>query len=148
MKDALLATVIDEYATIEAFASVLVAEQKALCQVNPAEMLRPIVEKKIELVGKLATLEKIRDSQLAEMGLPGGWSGIELAAGRDPKLAAQWALLQQSAKRAHRSNKTNGVLIRTRMEYNQRALTALQVSVPTKAGFYGPDGRIPARSAA
>ena len=100
MKDALLATVIDEYATIEAFASVLVAEQKALCQVNPAEMLRPIVEKKIELVGKLATLEKIRDSQLAEMGLPGGWSGIELAAGRDPKLAAQWALLQQSAKRA------------------------------------------------
>ena len=39
----------------------------------------------------------------------------------DPKLAAQWALLQQSAKRAHRSNKTNGVLIRTRMDYNQRA---------------------------
>ena len=142
MKDALLATVIDEYATIEAFASVLVAEQKALCQVNPAEMLRPIVEKKIELVGKLATLEKIRDSQLAEMGLPGGWSGIELAAGRDPKLAAQWALLQQSAKRAHRSNKTNGVLIRTRMEYNQRALDVLQVR-PPKPSLYGPDGRVP-----
>ena len=142
MKDALLATVIDEYATIEAFASVLVAEQKALCQVNPAEMLRPIVEKKIELVGKLATLEKIRDSQLAEMGLPGGWSGIELAAGRDPKLAAQWTLLQQSVERAHRSNKTNGVLIRTRMEYNQRALEVLQVR-PKKPSLYGPDGRVP-----
>jgi flagella synthesis protein FlgN len=142
MKDALLATVIDEYATIEAFASVLVAEQKALCQVNPAEMLRPIVEKKIELVGKLATLEKIRDSQLAEMGLPGGWSGIELAAGRDPKLAAQWTLLQQSVERARRSNKTNGVLIRTRMEYNQRALDVLQVR-PPKPSLYGPDGRVP-----
>jgi flagella synthesis protein FlgN len=86
MKDALLATVIDEYATIEEFASVLVFEQKALTQVDPAEMLRPIVEKKTELVGKLASLEKIRDTQLAEMGLPAGPSGIKLAAGRDPKL--------------------------------------------------------------
>ncbi|MGF6722681.1 flagella synthesis protein FlgN [Paraburkholderia sp. GAS41] len=142
MKDALLATVTDEYTTIEAFASVLVVEQKALTQVDPAEMLRPIVEKKTELVGKLATLEKLRDSQLAEMGLPGGSAGIELAAGRDPKLAAQWKLLQQSVERAHRSNKTNGVLIRTRMEYNQRALDVLQVR-PPKPSFYGPDGRVP-----
>jgi flagellar biosynthesis protein FlgN len=142
MKDALLATVIDEYTTIEAFASVLAVEQKALSQVNPAEMLRPIVEKKTELVGKLAALEKIRDSQLSEMGLPGGWNGIELAAERDPKLAAQWQLLQQAVKRAHRTNKTNGVLIRTRMEYNQRALDVLQVR-PPKPSFYGPDGRVP-----
>jgi flagellar biosynthesis protein FlgN len=142
MKDALLATVIDEYTTIEAFASVLAVEQKALSQVNPAELLRPIVEKKTELVGKLAALEKIRDGQLSEMGLPGGWNGIELAAERDPKLAAQWELLQQSVKRAHRTNKTNGVLIRTRMEYNQRALDVLQVR-PPKPSFYGPDGRVP-----
>jgi len=125
MKDTLLTTVIDEYTTIEEFASVLVVEQKALTQ-----------------VGKLATLEKIRDAQLAEMGFPGGWSGIELAAGRDPKLAAQWTLLQQSVERAHRSNKTNGVLIRTRMDYNQRALDVLQVR-PPKPSFYGPDGRVP-----
>ncbi|MGA7778902.1 MAG: flagellar protein FlgN [Paraburkholderia sp.] len=142
MKDALLATVIDEYSTIEAFASVLTLEQKALTEVDPAEMLRPIVEKKTELVGKLATLERIRDAQLAEMGLPGGWSGIELAAGNDPKLAAQWSLLQQSVERARRSNKTNGVLIRTRMEYNQRALDVLQVR-PPKPSLYGPDGRVP-----
>ena len=68
MKDALLATVIDEYSTIEEFASVLAIEQKALTQVEPAEMLRPVVEKKTALVGKLASLEKIRDAQLAEMG--------------------------------------------------------------------------------
>lgn len=142
MKDALLATVIDEYATIEEFASVLVFEQKALTQVDPAEMLRPIVEKKTELVGKLASLEKIRDTQLAEMGLPGGSSGIELAAGRDPKLAAQWSLLQQAVERARRSNEINGVLIQTRMEYNQRALDVLQVR-PPKPSLYGPDGRVP-----
>jgi flagella synthesis protein FlgN len=34
------------------------------------------------------------------------------------------------------------------MDYNQRALTALQVAVPQKAGFYGPDGRIPAHPTA
>ncbi|RFU47501.1 flagella synthesis protein FlgN [Paraburkholderia sp. DHOC27] len=142
MKDALLAIVIDEYSTIEAFASVLTLEQKALTEVDPAEALRPIVEKKTELVGKLATLEKTRDAQLAEMGLPGGWTGIELASDRDPKLAAQWSLLQQSVERARRSNKINGVLIRTRMEYNQRALDVLQVR-PAKPALYGPDGRVP-----
>jgi flagellar biosynthesis protein FlgN len=142
MKDALLATVIDEYSTVEAFASVLTLEQKALTEVDPGEKLRPIVEKKTELVGKLATLEKIRDAQLAEMGLPAGWNGIELAADTDPKLAAQWTLLQQSVERARRTNKTNGVLIRTRMEYNQRALDVLQVR-PPKPSLYGPDGRVP-----
>jgi flagella synthesis protein FlgN len=142
MKDALLATVIDEYSAIEAFASVLTLEQKALTEVDPSRVLRPIVEKKTELVRQLATLEKIRDAQLAEMGLPAGWSGIELAAGTDPKLAAQWSLLQRSVERARRSNKTNGVLIRTRMEYNQRALDVLQVR-PQKPALYGPDGRMP-----
>jgi flagella synthesis protein FlgN len=142
MTDTLLATVVDEYTTIEEFASVLVVEQKALTQVDPAEMLKPIVEKKTELVGKLATLEKLRDSQLAEMGLPTGWKGIELAAASDKKLAAQWSLLQRSVERAHRSNKTNGVLIRTRMDYNQRALDVLQVR-PPKPALYGPDGRVP-----
>ena len=33
------------------------------------------------------------------------------------------------------------------MDYNQRALAALQVVMLQKAGFYGPDGRIPARAA-
>ena len=145
MKDALLATIVDEYATIEAFASVLAVEQKALGMVDPADTLKPIVEKKTELVGKLARLEKIRDEQLVEMGLPGGWTGIELAAGDNPKLAAQWKLLQQSVERARRSNRTNGILIRTRMEYNQRALNVLQVRQP-KPALYGPDGRMPGRA--
>ncbi|TDN67963.1 flagellar protein FlgN [Paraburkholderia sp. BL10I2N1] len=147
MKDALLATVIDEYSTVEAFASVLALEEKALTAIEPLETLPPIVEKKTELIGKLATLEKVRDTQLAELGFPSGWKGMELAAGSDTRIAAQWSLLQKAAERAQRSNTLNGSLIRTRMEYNQRALTALNVAVTTeKVGFYGPDGRIPAYS--
>ena len=58
--------------------------------------------------------------------------------------AAQWSLLQRAAERARRSNTLNGSLIRTRMDYNQRALEALNVAVTTeRVGFYGPDGRIP-----
>jgi flagellar biosynthesis protein FlgN len=45
-------------------------------------------------------------------------------------------------ERARRTNKTNGKLIRTRMEYNQRALDVLQVR-PPKPSLYGPDGRVP-----
>src|SRR5579864_8896926 len=107
MKDALLATVIDEYSTVEAFASVLALEEKALTAVEPLETLPPIVEKKTELVGKLSTLEQLRDAQLAELGFPAGWQGMELASGSDARIAAQWSLLQQAAERARRSNTLN-----------------------------------------
>ncbi|CAB3786596.1 hypothetical protein LMG28614_02338 [Paraburkholderia ultramafica] len=146
MKDALLATLIEEYSTVEAFASILMLESRALTAVSPLEQLPSIVEKKTELIGVLAKLEAARDTQLAELGLPAGWSGMELAASTDARVATQWTLLQKAAERARRANTNNGELIRVRMDYNQRALAALQVNVPRKANFYGPDGRIPAHS--
>lgn len=147
MKDALLATLVEEYSAVEAFASVLTLEAKALTALSPMEQLPPIVEKKTELIGVLATLEHTRDEQLAALGLPGGWKGMELAATTDARIETQWQLLQKAADRARRTNTNNGELIRVRMDYNQRALEVLQVKVPQKAGFYGPDGRIPAHSA-
>ncbi|AXE93911.1 flagella synthesis protein FlgN [Paraburkholderia sp. 22099] len=147
MKDALLATLTEEYSAVEAFASILTLETRALTALSPLELLPPIVEKKTELIGVLAKLETTRDALLAEMGFPAGWSGMELAASTDARIAGQWSLLQKAADRARRSNASNGELIRVRMDYNQRALTALQVAMPQKAGFYGPDGRIPARAA-
>jgi flagella synthesis protein FlgN len=147
MKDALLATLVEEYSAVEAFASILTLETKALTALSPLELLPPIVEQKTELIGVLARLETTRDGLLAEMGFPAGWPGMELAASADARVAEQWSLLQKAAERARRSNTSNGELIRVRMDYNQRALTALQVAVPPKVGFYGPDGRIPARPA-
>jgi len=148
MKDALLATLIEEYSTVEAFASVLTLESKALTALSPLEQLPAVVEKKTQLIGVLATLEAARDAQLAKLGFPAGWSGMELAASTDARIAEQWSLLQKAAERARRANTSNGELIRVRMNYNQRALAALQVNVPPReAGFYGPDGRVPAHSA-
>jgi flagella synthesis protein FlgN len=75
MKDALLATLVEEYSAVEAFASILTLETKALTALSPLELLPPIVEQKTELIGVLARLETTRDGLLAEMGFPAGWPG-------------------------------------------------------------------------
>ena len=143
MRDALLATVTEEHATLEAFASLLMYEEKALAAVSPLETLPGIVEKKTDLTDKLASLEKTRDAQLLAMGLPAGWKGMELAIADDARLAKQWKLLQAVVERARRANATNGLMIRVRMNYNQNALSILRGAASRgAASVYGPDGRM------
>lgn len=143
MRDALLATVTEEHATLEAFASLLMYEEKALAAVSPLETLPGIVEQKTELTDKLASLEKTRDAQLQQMGLPAGWKGMELAIADDTRLAKQWQLLQGVVQRARRANATNGLMIRIRMNYNQNALAILRGATSRhSASVYGPDGRM------
>lgn len=143
MRDALLATVTEEHATLEAFASLLMYEEKALAAVSPLETLPGIVEQKTELTDKLASLEKTRDAQLQQMGLPAGWKGMELAIADDTRLAKQWQLLQGVVQRARRANATNGLMIRIRMNYNQSALAILRGATSRhSASVYGPDGRM------
>ncbi|TDG07922.1 flagellar protein FlgN [Paraburkholderia guartelaensis] len=144
MKDALLATLIDEHATVEAFASLLAYEEKALVSADGMEALPQIVEQKTTLTQRLAGLEKARDAQLAGLGLPGGRKGIEMACDGDTRLASQWALLKGSTERARRKNLTIGMMIRTRMEHNRRALAILRGETGNGSMLYGPDGRLPA----
>jgi flagellar biosynthesis protein FlgN len=142
MRDALLATVTEEVAAVLAFETLLVDEEKALIAAQPLPALPGIIENKTALTERIAALEKARDEQLNALGFPGGFVGMEAAAADDSAIAAQWALLTAAARRAKQGNNNNGVLIRTRMEYNRKALAALQVA-PSKGGFYGPDGRVP-----
>lgn len=145
MKDALLDTVTEEYATLEAFASLLVYEEKALAAVSPVETLPSIIEKKTELTDKLASLEKVRDAQLKVLGLPGGKRGMELAGADDSRVALQWQRVQDVVDRARRANMTNGLMIRVRMNYNEKALAILRgATANSAAGVYGPDGRVAA----
>ena len=145
MRDALFATVTEEHATLEAFASLLAYEEKALAAVSPLDTLPGIIEKKNELTEKLASLEKTRDDQLRQMGLPAGWKGMELAIADDARLAKQWKLLQAVVERARRANATNGLMIRVRMNYNQSALAILRGTTARHAAtVYGPDGRMAA----
>ena len=143
MNDALLNTVTDEYATLEAFASLLIYEERALAAVSPVETLPAILEKKTELTSKLASLEKARDAELKALGLPGGKLGMELAGADEPRLAQQWKLVQDVVERARRANMTNGLMIRVRMNYNEKALAILRGTASNgTAGVYGPDGRV------
>lgn len=144
MKDALLATLIDEHATVEAFASLLAYEEKALVSADGMEALPQIVEQKTTLTQRLAGLEKARDAQLAGLGLPAGRKGIEMACDGDARIASQWALLKGSTERARRRNLTIGMMIRTRMEHNRRALAILRGDTGNGSMLYGPDGRLPA----
>ncbi|SAL67171.1 flagella synthesis protein FlgN [Caballeronia humi] len=142
MKDALLATVIEELAAVEAFESLLAFEERALIAASPLDSLPTIIEQKTASTEKIAELEKARDAQLASLGFAAGFVGMEASVVGDERLAEQWKLLRAAATRAKQANNNNGVLIRTRMDYNRRALAELKVA-PAKSGFYGPDGRVP-----
>jgi flagellar biosynthesis protein FlgN len=142
MNDALLATVTEEVAAVQAFESLLEHEEKALIAAQPIAALPEIIANKTALTERIAGLEQARDAHLSALGLPGGQAGMNAAAQGDARIAEQWNLLRDAARRARQGNNNNGVLIRTRMEYNRKALAALQVA-PAKAGFYGPDGRLP-----
>jgi len=142
MRDALLATVIEEVAAVQAFEALLAHEEKALIAAQPLAALPEIIAKKTALTERIGGLERERDAKLAALGFPGGFVGMEAAAQGDARIAEQWTLLCAAARRAKQGNNNNGVLIRTRMDYNRKALAALQIA-PSKAGFYGPDGRVP-----
>ncbi|WP_233865232.1 flagella synthesis protein FlgN [Paraburkholderia adhaesiva] len=145
MKDTLLATLIDEHAAVEAFASLLAVEQKALTSLDGMNTLPQIVEQKSVLTQRLAGLEKARDAQLAGLGLPSGRKGIEMACENDARLAGQWELLKGSTERARRANITVGMMIRTRMDHNRRSLSILRGDTGNGGpALYGPDGRLPA----
>ncbi len=144
MTDALLATLIDEHAALEAFAALLACEAKALGAVSPLETLPSIIEKKTALTERLASLEKARDARLHELGLPPGRQGMTLAIAADLRLAEYWKQLLTMAQRARRANTNNGLMICVRMNYNQSALAILR-GATQNASLYGPNGRMATR---
>ncbi|MEX3582446.1 MAG: flagellar protein FlgN [Burkholderia sp.] len=80
------------------------------------------VERKTQLVERLATLEKQRDVQFAALGYPTDRVGIEAALERDPSVASRWKPLREATERVRHANLNNGMLIRIRMDYNERTL--------------------------
>ena len=102
MKDALLATVIDELAAVEAFESLLAFEEKALIAASPLETLPSIIEQKTALTERIAGLEKQRDAQLAALGFARRFcrDGIGGDEGRTARRAVEAALRRRHARQA------------------------------------------------
>jgi flagellar biosynthesis protein FlgN len=142
MTAALLDALQEELNAVEAFTEVLEQEEAALIDGNLMAVLPGIVERKTDLTEKLSVFGKQREAALAQMGLPANREGMTSAIGTDESLSTAWKALLTSAERARARNVTNGLLIKTRMDYNHQALIALRLAAGAPA-IYGPDGRLP-----
>ncbi|HTJ91837.1 MAG TPA: flagellar protein FlgN [Pararobbsia sp.] len=142
MTAALLDALNEELNAVEAFTEVLEQEEAALIDGNLMAVLPGIVERKTDLTEKLSVFGKQREAALSDMGLPANRDGMNSAIGDNDSLASAWRKLLTSAERARARNVTNGLLIKTRMDYNHQALIALRLAAGAPA-IYGPDGRLP-----
>jgi flagella synthesis protein FlgN len=142
MTAALLDALQDELVAVEDFTQVLEQEEAALIDGNLMAILPAIVERKTELTEKLTSYGKQREAALADLGFPANRDGMTAAIGANSSLAETWKRLLTQAERARARNVTNGLLIKTRMDYNHQALIALRLAAGAPA-IYGPDGRLP-----
>jgi flagella synthesis protein FlgN len=144
MTDALLTCLTEEQQTANRFAVLLAEEQAALMTGNLGDVLPAIVERKAALATQLAELSVERGRCLGLLGFSNDRQGMLAAIATDARLAPIWEELAKNAASARSRNLTNGMLVRTRMEYNQRAIAVLREAGSTGAStpVYGPDGRI------
>ena len=145
MKNALLIYVTEEQAAAAEFSKVLAEEQAALLAGPLLDELPLVIDRKAALIARLSELALQRERCLQALGLEAGRAGMLSAIQLDPRLATIWEDLVQQATQARSRNTTNGMLVRTRLEYNLRALNVLRDACGmTPMAVYGPDGRMPA----
>ena len=125
------------------FLETLRAESSALLRGDVDEVLQ-LVETKSSLVENLSLMGTARRATLADEGFSPDRVGMTewlIVHGGDDhsRLSRTWAELLAKAGEARDLNKSNGVLIESRLRFNQSALTALR-SAMQQSTLYGPDG--------
>jgi flagella synthesis protein FlgN len=132
----------EEAAALRGFLDLLQKEQDALVR-GDAEALLPLAEDKNRHFARLALLAEGRNQALARLGLPADRPGVEAWLAGKGNLAAarrRWQEMLEHLARVRELNRTNGILIATRLQHNQQALQAL-LSAANQAALYGPDGQ-------
>lgn len=131
-----------EAATIQQFVDLLQLEQVAL-STGKIEDLPAFVDKKAELVARLNALATQRNQSLAEQGFAADRAGVESWCAKYPQekgVVKAWRRILSLANEARELNRLNGELIQIRMQYNAKALEALQGG-KNSFDLYGPDGQ-------
>lgn len=139
---AFLLTVETEAEAVAQFAGLLRLEQSALSSGNTDE-LPAFAENKVKLAVHLNALSAQRNAALAAQGFDADRAGVEAWCAKHPDekdLAAAWSRILSLAGEARELNRLNGELIQIRMQYNAKALEALQGGNNSLA-LYGPDGQ-------
>ncbi len=115
-----------EDALITEFSAILEEETEVLVGLGSVVTLQEITERKGDVARKLVDLSQVRDSLLAEIGLPAGHTGTEQAAVLHPQLSGVWQALLSKSASANEINLRNGALIDVHLRYTQQSLDALR----------------------
>ncbi|MDB5765044.1 MAG: flagellar protein FlgN [Herminiimonas sp.] len=127
-------------------------EQAQLIEAD-IEALGSLTVRKAALVARMAELAQLRHKALGAAGFPAEEAGMQAwldAAGQHNVAAAagkSWAELLDMARSGKELNRTNGLLIGTRMAHNQKILNAMRGTAQSE-NFYGPDGQHSTKTAA
>ena len=139
--DKFVTTIDDERRTVQEFVEVLRKEEDALIN-GRIDDLDGLASDKVRLVAKLEYQAKKRVQYLSFLGYSPNKSGMQLWLSKqeNAELHTIWNELTEFAKIAQQINKTNGQIISTQLQYNQRAYIALQ-SAAGNISLYGPEGQ-------
>jgi flagella synthesis protein FlgN len=141
---ALLRCLEHELELTDAFNDALDAETAALMDRKAHDSLKLAAESKAKLANLLADLTRQRDEVLADMGLPAGYEGTELAVARHPELAETWDYLMGALEQAREGNTRNGMIISVSLRAAEETLEALRQLSQTAAvstATYDAQGR-------
>ena len=131
-----------EAEAVQQFAELLKLEQTSLSSGNTDE-LPAFAEHKVNLAFHMNTLSAQRNASLATQGFDADRAGVEAWCAKYPNekdVATAWSRILSLAGEARELNRLNGELIQIRMQYNTKALEALQRGKNSLA-LYGPDGQ-------
>jgi flagella synthesis protein FlgN len=134
-----------EKTCVEEFLSVLEQEAEAMKNGLFAE-LPSLTGRKAGLLDRMAALDQARESAQVARGFEPGRAGADAAAAADGEASlAAWTALVELAQQAKASNRRNGAMVYSQLDFTHNALHYLQAGAQP---FYGPDGiRKPASAA-
>lgn len=131
-----------EAKAVQQFIGLLQLEQTAL-STGKTDELPALIEKKAGLAARLNALAAQRNQSLAEQGFAADLVGVESWCAKNPQeknVPDAWQQILSLASEARELNRLNGELIQMRMQYNAKALEALQGGKDS-FDLYGPDGQ-------
>ncbi|SFP36528.1 flagella synthesis protein FlgN [Nitrosomonas cryotolerans] len=135
-------TLKNERDTFRIFIKILQKEQSALVQ-ERIEDTDSLTLNKVHIIKMLTRFDEKQCQYLVSQGFSPDNQGINawLATQKSSEnINVIWTELLQLAQDAQQLNKTNGILISTRLQYIQRTLSALQGAAGNIA-LYGPQGQ-------
>jgi len=137
-----LRAIADEADAVQRFVDLLKLEQTSLSNGNTDDLL-VLAEQKSKLAVHLNDLATQRNTTLAAQGFGSDRAGVEAWRAKHPQeksVGKNWSKVLTLAAEARELNRLNGELIQIRMQYNAKALEALQGG-RNSLDLYGPDGQ-------